>query len=44
MSEKKDQEYFADGLAEELLNLLAQMPDLKVPARSSSFYFKGTSV
>jgi eukaryotic-like serine/threonine-protein kinase len=44
MSEKKDQEYFADGLAEELLNLLAQMPDLKVPARSSSFYFKGSSV
>ena len=44
MSEKKDQEYFADGLAEELLDLLAQMPDLKVPARSSSFYFKGRSV
>jgi serine/threonine protein kinase/TolB-like protein/Tfp pilus assembly protein PilF len=44
MSEKKDQEYFADGLAEELLDLLAQMPDLKVPARSSSFYFKGSSV
>jgi serine/threonine protein kinase len=44
MSEKKDQEYFADGLAEELLDLLAQIPDLKVPARSSSFYFKGSSV
>ena len=44
MSEKKDQEYFADGLAEELLDLLAQVPDLKVPARSSSFYFKGSSV
>jgi eukaryotic-like serine/threonine-protein kinase len=44
MSEKKDQEYFADGLAEELLDLLTQMPDLKVPARSSSFYFKGSSV
>jgi len=44
MSEKKDQEYFADGLAEELLDLLAQMPDLKVPARSSSFHFKGSSV
>ncbi len=43
MSEKKDQEYFADGLAEELLDLLAQVPDLKVPARSSSFYFKGSS-
>jgi eukaryotic-like serine/threonine-protein kinase len=44
MSEKKDQAYFADGIAEELLNLLAQVPDLKVPARSSSFYFKGSSV
>jgi eukaryotic-like serine/threonine-protein kinase len=44
MSEKKDQEYFADGLAEELLDLLAQVPDLKVPARSSSFYFRDSSV
>jgi adenylate cyclase len=44
MSERKDQEYFADGLAEELLDLLARVPDLKVPARSSSFYFKGSSV
>jgi TolB-like protein/Flp pilus assembly protein TadD len=44
LSEKKDQEYFADGLAEELLDLLAQVPDLKVPARSSSFFFKGSSV
>jgi serine/threonine protein kinase/TolB-like protein len=44
MSEKKDQEYFADGLAEELLDLLARVPDLKVPARSSSFFFKGSSV
>ncbi len=40
MSEKHDQEYFSDGLAEELLDLLAQVPDLKVPARTSSFYFK----
>jgi eukaryotic-like serine/threonine-protein kinase len=44
MSEKKDQAYFGDGLAEELLDLLAQVPDLKVPARSSSFYFRGSSV
>ena len=44
MSEKKDQEYFVDGLAEELLDLLARVPDLKVPARSSSFFFKGSSV
>lgn len=44
LSEKKDQEYFADGLAEELLDLLARVPELKVPARSSSFYFKASSV
>jgi TolB-like protein len=43
MSEKHDQEYFADGLAEELLDLLAQVPDLKVPARTSAFYFRGRS-
>ncbi len=40
MSEKKDQEYFSDGIAEELLDLLAQVPDLKVTSRTSSFYFK----
>jgi TolB-like protein/Flp pilus assembly protein TadD len=41
MSEKKDQEYLADGISEELIDLLAQVPDLKVVARTSSFYFKG---
>ena len=41
MSEHQDQEYFSDGLAEELLDLLSQVPDLRVPARTSSFYFKG---
>ena len=41
MSEKKDQEYFSDGLAEELLDLLSQVPDLRVAARTSSFFFKG---
>jgi len=41
MSEKKDQEYFADGLAEELLGLLSKVPTLKVAGRTSSFYFKG---
>ena len=41
MSEKKDQEYLADGMAEEIINLLAQVPDLLVSARTSSFYFKG---
>lgn len=43
MSEKHDQEYFSDGLAEELLNVLAKVPDLQVTARTSSFSFKGTS-
>jgi TolB-like protein/Flp pilus assembly protein TadD len=41
MSEKKDQEYFGDGMAEEIIDLLAKVPDLKVPARTSTFYFKG---
>ena len=44
MSEKKDQEYMSDGIAEELLNLLAQVPDLRVIARTSSFAFKGKNV
>ena len=44
MSEKKDQEYMSDGIAEELLNLLAQVPDLRVIARTSSFAFKGQNV
>ena len=41
MSEKKDQEYFADGMAEEILDLLATIPALKVIGRTSSFQFKG---
>ena len=41
MSEKKDQEYFADGLSEELIDRLAHSTDLKVIARTSSFAFKG---
>jgi TolB-like protein len=41
MSEKKDQEYFSDGLSEELINRLAHTPELKVIARTSSFQFKG---
>ncbi|HET7063404.1 MAG TPA: hypothetical protein VFI49_03945 [Rudaea sp.] len=44
MSQCKDQEYFSDGLAEELLNLLAQLPQLRVIARTSSFAFKGKDV
>jgi TolB-like protein/DNA-binding winged helix-turn-helix (wHTH) protein/cytochrome c-type biogenesis protein CcmH/NrfG len=43
LSEKKDQQYFADGMAEEIIDRLVQVPDLRVPARTSSFYFRGQS-
>ncbi len=43
LSEKQDQEYFADGMAEELIDMLTKIQDLRVPARTSSFYFKGKS-
>ena len=41
MSSDPEQEYFSDGLSEELLNLLAKIPELKVIGRTSSFSFKG---
>jgi TolB-like protein len=41
MSAAHDQEYFADGVSEEIINVLAQSEDMKVIARSSSFQFKG---
>lgn len=41
MSNDKEQEYFSDGLSEELLNLLSKVQGLKVIARTSSFAFKG---
>jgi TolB-like protein/Tfp pilus assembly protein PilF len=41
MSEKRDQEYFSDGMTEELIDMLTKIPELRVPARTSSFYFKG---
>ncbi|HEY7640196.1 MAG TPA: winged helix-turn-helix domain-containing tetratricopeptide repeat protein [Steroidobacteraceae bacterium] len=41
LSEAQDQEYFAEGLSEEILNLLAQSTSLRVTARTSSFAFKG---
>jgi len=41
LSEGGNQEYLADGITEELLLLLSGVPDLRVPARSSSFFFKG---
>src|SRR5262249_51850486 len=42
MSGDKEDEYFSDGLAEEILNLLTKIPGLKVIARTSSFAFRGT--
>ena len=41
MSDDTANEYFSDGLSEEILNALAQIPGLRVPARTSSFAFKG---
>ena len=43
LSEKQDQEYFSDGLSEELIDHLVHSPDLKVIARTSSFQFKVTN-
>jgi TolB-like protein/Tfp pilus assembly protein PilF len=44
MSGDKDNEYFSDGISEEILNVLAKTPDLHVAARTSSFAFKGKSM
>ena len=44
MSDDKANEYFSDGISEELLNLLAKIPQLQVTARTSSFSFKGKEV
>jgi hypothetical protein len=41
MADLREQEYFSDGLSEELLNLLAQIPELRVTSRSSAFSYKG---
>jgi TolB-like protein/Tfp pilus assembly protein PilF len=41
MSSDPEQEYFSDGISEEIINMLAQVPNLKVMARTSSFSFKG---
>ena len=43
MSSDPEQEFFSDGISEELLNMLAQFPGLRVAARTSSFQFKGTN-
>ncbi len=44
LSDDKANEYFSDGISEELLNVLAKVPGLKVSARTSAFYFKGKDV
>ncbi len=44
LSQTKDQEWFADGLAEEILNALAKTPDLLVSSRTSSFRYKGSTL
>lgn len=44
MSPDEGQEYFSDGIAEEVLNLLARIPELKVISRTSAFSFKGKDV
>jgi TolB-like protein/DNA-binding winged helix-turn-helix (wHTH) protein len=43
-SESMDQEYFADGMTEELIDRLSKIPGLRVPPPTSSFYFKGKKV
>jgi TolB-like protein len=44
MSSDKENEFFGDGLAEEIINVLAQAPGLKVAGRTSSFFFRGKDV
>ncbi len=44
MSDDPDNEYFSDGMSEEILNLLAQVPGLQVTSRSSAFSFKGQNL
>jgi adenylate cyclase len=44
LSGDKENEYFSDGIAEEILNLLVKLPQLKVASRTSSFVFKGRTV
>jgi serine/threonine-protein kinase len=44
MSADKENEYFGDGLAEEIINVLAQVPGIKIAGRTSSFFFRGKDV
>ncbi len=44
MSDDAENEYFSDGISEELLNVLVRVPGLRVPSRTSSFTFKGSTL
>tara|TARA_R110002126_G_scaffold290897_3_gene449396 strand:+ start:7522 stop:9843 length:2322 start_codon:yes stop_codon:yes gene_type:complete len=44
MSDSKDNEYFSDGITEEIINALAKIKNLKVTSRTSSFFFKGKNL
>ena len=44
MSNDPEQEYFSDGISEEILNLLAKVPEMRVTSRSSAFSFKGQNL
>jgi TolB-like protein/Flp pilus assembly protein TadD len=44
MSDDPDQEYFSDGISEDILNLLAKVPEMRVTSRSSAFSFKGQNL
>ena len=44
MSSDEEQAYFSDGLTEEILNRLSQLPELRVPGRTSSFKYKGQNL
>jgi TolB-like protein len=44
LSRDPEDDYFGDGLAEEIINALAQVPGLKVIARTSAFAFKGQNI
>src|SRR5262249_19619471 len=44
LSPQKDQEYFSDGLSEEIIDALSRVPNLRVAARTSAFAFKGKPV
>lgn len=43
-SDSKENEYFSDGITEEIINALAKIQNLKVTSRTSSFFFKGKNI